>query len=59
MIRDLRDPQMQDEDAAPILDQLESLVRCPNMLDLLFHQHPELTDDELLDRALEYRPFAL
>jgi hypothetical protein len=59
LIRDLRDPHIQDEDAAPRLDELERLTGCPHVLDLLLQDDPELTDDEALDRALEYRPFAL
>lgn len=61
LIRELRDPDIakEDEDITPRLTELERLVSCPHVSDLMFWHKPELTDEEVLERALEYMPFAL
>jgi hypothetical protein len=59
LIRELRDPTLRDEDVGARLDELAKMLGYPNVTDLIFHQRPELTDDEIVARALEYRPFAL
>lgn len=60
LIQELRDPSRTDEESlVPKMLELERLVRCPHVSDLLFHHQPELTDEEVLSKALEYRPFAL
>jgi hypothetical protein len=59
LIRELRDPTLPDEEVGVRLDELARVLGYPDVSDLIFHQRPELTDDEIVTRALEYRPFAL
>lgn len=39
--------------------ELEILLGCPHVTDLIFWATPELSPSEVIDRALAYRPFAL
>ncbi|BEL06321.1 hypothetical protein Q0Z83_045120 [Actinoplanes sichuanensis] len=57
LIRRLRHPELPDEAAAELLDELEKLLLYPRVSDLLFWHTPELTDDEVIDEALRYQPF--
>ncbi|GIH05501.1 hypothetical protein Rhe02_35680 [Rhizocola hellebori] len=59
LIRQLRDPTLPDESADALLTELERLLGYPRVSDLLFNSDPELSDDEMVEKALEYKPFAL
>ena len=59
LIAELRRPTMPEDMADALMVELERLVICPHIADLMFWAKPELSDDEVLNRALEYEPFAL
>ncbi|MFC8851059.1 MULTISPECIES: hypothetical protein [unclassified Micromonospora] len=59
LVRELRDPTLPDEGVADRLSRLESILRRPNMLDLLFFNDPELTDEEVVEKAAAYKPIEL
>jgi hypothetical protein len=59
LIRELRDPALPDESADMLLTELERLLSYPRVSDLLFYVSPELSDEEVVAKALEYKPFAL
>lgn len=58
LIRMLRNPpHVPDEETDDLLTQLERMLGCPHVSDLMFYENPELSDDEVIDRALAYSPF--
>jgi hypothetical protein len=59
LIRELRDPTVSEESAYAIRTELVRLLRYPHVSDLLFYEVPELSDEEVIDRALEHKPFEL
>ena len=59
IVRDIRYGRLPDDQASAKLDELEHLIPHPQWADLLFYQDPELTDEQAVDTALAYRPFAL
>lgn len=59
LIRQLRDPRLPDEASGPLFDELERLLVYPRVVNLMFFEDPELSDEEVIDRALEYKPFEL
>ncbi|MEU8244265.1 e9imm peptide [Actinoplanes missouriensis] len=56
MIHRLRDPRIPDEAAGALISELERLLAYPRVSDLLFWRTPELTDEEVVEEALRYRP---
>ena len=59
IVRDIRFGRLPDDQASAKLDELEQLIPHPRWVDLLFYQDPELSDEQAVDTALAYRPFAL
>ena len=59
LIRQLRDPRLPDEASGPLFDELERLLVYPRVVNLMFFEDPELSDEEVVERALEYKPFEL
>lgn len=59
LIRQLRDPALPDDSSDVLFVELERLLSCPRISDLLFHEIPELSDEEVTAKALEQKPFAL
>jgi hypothetical protein len=57
MIRRLRDPKISDEAASALFDELARLLVHPRVGDLLFWRTPELTEEEVIEEALQYHPF--
>ena len=58
LVRAFRRGNMSDEDTVERLADLERLIPTPQWLDLMFQEKPELSDEEVVDRALAYRPLA-
>jgi hypothetical protein len=58
LIRQLRDPRLPDQASDALLVELERLLSFPRITDLLFFEDPELSDEEVIARALQNRPFA-
>lgn len=48
-----------DDEASEWLAALERSIPNPHISDLIFYSEEALTAEQILDRALEYRPFAL
>jgi hypothetical protein len=59
LVRELRDPRLPDESADGLLAELERLLAFPRITDLLFYEDPELSDEEVIEKALENRPIEL
>ena len=59
LVRKLRYGRVPDEEVGAVVDELERIVPNPNWTDLLFYNEPELSDEEAVEKALAYRPFAL
>ncbi|WP_143070852.1 hypothetical protein [Streptomyces malaysiense] len=55
----IRSGTLPDEDCAELLTELQRLIPHPAWLDLMFHNDPSLTDEEVVNAASSYRPFAL
>lgn len=58
LVRAFRRGNMSDEDTVETLADLERLIPTTQWLDLMFQDIPELSDEEVVDRALAYRPLA-
>ncbi|MGN9912478.1 hypothetical protein ACTMTJ_33575 [Phytohabitans sp. LJ34] len=48
-----------DDEASAWLEALERSIPNPHVSDLIFHSPKDLTAEQIIDRALEHRPFAL
>lgn len=59
LVRALRYGRIPDEEVGEKIAELERLIPTPHWVDLMFHQIPDLSDEEVVDRAMEYRPFEL
>jgi hypothetical protein len=57
LIQRLKDPTLPDEAGAELLDELTRMLLYPTVSDLLFWRTPELTEDEVIDEALQFQPF--
>ncbi|SCG77588.1 hypothetical protein GA0070609_5420 [Micromonospora echinaurantiaca] len=59
LVRELRDPAIPDEETGVRVDELERILCCPHVISLMFFREPELSDEEVIEEALKYQPFAL
>ena len=59
LIAELRDPRLPDESTDALLVELERLLAFPRVSDLMFYEDPELSAEEVIERALENRPIEL
>jgi hypothetical protein len=55
----IRSGALPDEGCAELLTELQRLIPHPAWLDLMFHNDPPLTDEEVVNAASSYRPIAL
>ena len=58
LVRAFRRGDLSVEETVERLADLEGLIPTPHWLDLMFGEIPELSDEEVIDRALGYRPLA-
>ena len=58
LVRACRRGNMSDEETVERLADLEHLIPTPHWIDLMFLEMPELSDEEVVDRALADRPLA-
>jgi hypothetical protein len=58
LVRAFRHMNMSDEETVEKLADLERLIPTPHWLDFMFQETPELSDEQVVDRALAYRPVA-
>lgn len=59
LVRLIRSGVGSEEDADEYFQELERLKPNPNWSDLMFYRNPDLSDDEVVDEGLAYRPIAL
>ncbi|MGW4286417.1 hypothetical protein ACWEIK_05735 [Streptomyces sp. NPDC004673] len=60
LIAEIRSGELRTEDCDAKIAELQELYPyCPRWLDLLFLESADLTDEQVMEKALEYRPFAL
>ncbi|WP_157641369.1 e9imm peptide [Longispora albida] len=55
----IRDPTLPEELIDEPMTELARILSCPHVSDYLFHENPELSVEEVIDKALAYRPIAL
>jgi hypothetical protein len=58
LVRAFRRGNLSDQETVERLADLERLIPTPHWLDLMFQEMPGLSDEEVVDRALTYRPLA-
>jgi len=59
LIQTLRNPSLPDDQVQAPLEELERILGYPRVSDLLFYENPPLTEDQVIDRALQYHPFEM
>lgn len=59
MVQLLIDARLTEEEEDRIVDELKSSVVHPRVTDLIYYHTPKLTAEEVVDRALAYRPIEL
>lgn len=59
MVQLLIDARLPEEEEDRIVDELKSSVLHPRVTDLIYYNNPKLTAEEVVDRALAYRPIEL
>lgn len=59
MVQLLIDARLPEEEEDRIVDELKSSVLHPRVTDLIYYNTPKLTAEEVVDRALAYRPIEL
>ncbi|MER7566220.1 hypothetical protein ABTZ93_25105 [Streptomyces sp. NPDC097941] len=55
----LIDANLSEEEEDQIIEGLKSSVFHPSITDLIYYSAPKLTAEEVVDRALAYRPIEL
>ncbi|MFJ8926674.1 bacteriocin immunity protein [Streptomyces sp. NPDC102364] len=59
MVQQLIDADLPEEEEDRIVDELKSSVSHPRITDLIYYNTPKLTAEEVVDKALAYRPIEL
>ncbi|MFF7071159.1 hypothetical protein [Streptomyces pseudovenezuelae] len=59
MVQLLIDADLPEEEEDLIVEKLRSRILDPRLTDLIYHNTPKLTAEEVVDRALAYRPIEL
>jgi hypothetical protein len=59
MVQLLIDARLTEEEEDRIVNELKSSVVHPRVTDLIYYNTPKLTAEEVVDRALAYRPIEL
>ena len=59
MVQLLIDARLTEEEEDRIVNELKSSVVHPRVTDLIYYHTPKLTAEEVVDRALAYRPIEL
>ncbi len=59
LVRVLRHGRLPDDEVGTKIADLERLILNPRWVDLIFNQVLDLSDEAVVEAALEYRPFAL
>lgn len=59
MVQQLIDATLPEAEEDRLVDELKSSVRHPRVTDLIHYNDPKLTGEEVVDKALAYRPVEL
>ncbi|MFF7283998.1 hypothetical protein [Streptomyces griseorubiginosus] len=59
MVQLLIDADLPEGEEDRVVEELKSSVLHPRVTDLIFYNVPELTAEEVVDKALAYRPIEL
>ncbi|WP_258021518.1 hypothetical protein [Streptomyces anatolicus] len=59
IVQMLIDASLSEVEEDALLEELKASVPHPRVSDLIFHQDPPLTAEEVVDQALAYRPIEL
>ncbi|MFF3960400.1 hypothetical protein ACFYZI_02405 [Streptomyces griseorubiginosus] len=59
MVQHLIDADLPEGEEDRVVEELKSSVLYPRVTDLIFYNTPELTAEEVVDKALAYRPIEL
>ncbi|MGC4792209.1 hypothetical protein ACLQ22_30850 [Micromonospora sp. DT178] len=59
LVRLIRTATGSEKDGDGYFQELERLKPNPNWVDLMFYRTPDLSDKEVVDEGLAYRPIAL
>lgn len=59
MVQQLIDADLPEEEEDQLVEELKSSVLHPRITDLIYYNSPKLTAEEVVERALAYRPIEL
>lgn len=59
LIRKLSNGEGNDQEAQEWLETINKNVPFPNVSELIFYNQPELSPEEILQKALDYKPIIL
>ncbi|MDI3390733.1 bacteriocin immunity protein [Streptomyces sp. B-S-A8] len=59
MVQELIEGRLSEEEEDSLVEQLKANVSHPRVTDLIYYNDPKLTAEEVVDRALAYRPIEL
>ncbi|KUN97961.1 hypothetical protein AQJ67_28710 [Streptomyces caeruleatus] len=59
MVQQLIDADLPEEGEDQLVEELRSNVLHPRITDLIYYSTPKLAAEEVVDRALAYRPIEL
>ncbi|MFP1626254.1 e9imm peptide [Streptomyces sp. 5K101] len=59
LVQRLMDGDVEEDEGYEIITTLERGLVCPHVGDYIFWSDPELTAEQVVDRALAYKPIAL
>ena len=59
MVQRLIDANLPEEEEDRLVDELKASVLHPRITDLIYYSTPKLTAEEVVEKALSYRPIEL
>ena len=59
LVSEIRSGRFSEAESDLKLAELRKILLHPRLVDLMFYEKPELSDEEVVRRAREYRPFEL
>ncbi len=59
LVKKIRQAEGSEEEISQWIDTLHACVPHPEVSDLIFYSKDELTDEQIVDKALSYKPICL
>lgn len=59
LLRRIEEPSVSDDTLNACVDEIARRTSCPTVTDLMFHQSPELSLEEIADRLINYHSIAM